>query len=97
MESGKLKMESGKWKVENGKWKTESGKRKTDNAEGYQRYPYDQRCSEFVGEGLAPPETFPIILLYHAEHINLSVGYGIYDVPHVWLRCCPTQSKCLLP
>ena len=36
----------------------ESGKRKTDNAEGYQRYPYDQHCSGFVGEKLAPPETY---------------------------------------
>ena len=34
-----------------------------------------------VGEGLAPPETFPIISFYHAEHINLSVGYGACDVP----------------
>ena len=48
----------GKLKVENGKWKVESGKRKTNNAEGYQCYPYDQHCSEFVGEGLAPPETY---------------------------------------
>ena len=36
-----------------------------------------------VGEGLAPPETFPIISLYHAEHINLSVGYGACDVPNL--------------
>ena len=49
-------------------------------------------ATSIVGEGLAPPESFPIISLYHAEHINLSVGYGACDVPKPFLSMTPKRG-----
>ena len=40
-------------------------------------------AERFVGEGLAPPETFHRIMPPIAEQIDLSVGYGIHDVPRM--------------
>ena len=54
--------------------------------------PYRLPVTFTVGEGLAPPETFPIISLYHAEHINLSVGYGACDVPKPFLSMTPKRG-----
>ena len=41
--------------------------------------------------GMLPPQPFRQ-MPPTAEQIIFFVGYGIYDVPHVWLRCCPTRS-----
>ena len=58
--------------------------------------PVGRRHEVTVGEAPqprnAPPETFPIISLYHAEHINLSVGYGACDVPKPFLSMTPKRG-----
>ena len=58
--------------------------------------PLGRRHEVTVGEAPqprnAPPETFPIISLYHAEHINLSVGYGACDVPKPFLSMTPKRG-----
>ena len=58
--------------------------------------PLGRRHEVTVGEASpprnAPPETFPIISLYHAKHINLSVGYGACDVPKPFLSMTPKRG-----
>ena len=55
--------------------------------------PYKSTVMPLVGEGLAPPENLSITCHPNAEQINLSVGYGIHDVPCFSATCHPNAKQ----